>query len=326
VIAAGRSPLEPDAVGRSLIAAGGGVGQGLPSIGDAEFGLLRALVHQEAGIFLSDAKKLLLAGRLARRLRSLGLRSFMEYYRRVRADPEELLELLDAVATNETHFFREPRQFELLERDVFPRWKAEAEAGRRPPRVRAWSAGCSSGEEPYSLAMLLLSHFPPASGWKVEVLATDLSRRVLAQAEAGVWPLSKAHEIPPRFLREFMLRGVRSREGTMAAGPELRAAVRCARLNLADPELAAGDSFDLLLCRNVLIYFHPADRVRVVERLLAHLEVGGYILLGHAESLAEMAGVGRGTGHTAREAMRSVGPMVYVRTTPAAGPAGERRA
>jgi len=291
----------------------GGESHALPAIGDAEFGLLRALVHQEAGIFLSDAKKLLLAGRLARRLRTLGLRSFMEYYRLVRADGEERLELLDAVATNETHFFREPRQFELLERDVFPAWKAAAAAGKRPPRVRAWSAGCSSGEEPYSLAMLLLSHFPPASGWTVEVLATDLSRRALAQAQAGVWPLAKVQEIPSRFLREFMLRGVRSREGTMAAGPELRAAVRCARLNLADPDLSAGESFDLLLCRNVLIYFHPADRVRVVERLLSHLAAGGYILLGHAESLAEMSGVARGAGRTARDAMRSVGPMVYQR-------------
>jgi chemotaxis protein methyltransferase CheR len=281
-------------------------------MGDAEFALLRALVHQEAGIFLSDAKKLLLAGRLARRMRALGLRSFMEYYRRVRADPEERLELFDAVATNETHFFREPRQFELLEQQVFPRWKADAAAGRRPPRVRAWSAGCATGEEPYSLAMLLLSHFPPSSGWTLEVLATDLSRRALAQAQAAVWPLAKAGEIPARFLHEYMLRGVRSRAGTMAAAPELRSVVRCARLNLNRQDLAAGGPFDLVLCRNVLIYFHPDDRVRVIERLLAHLVQGGHILLGHAESLAEMTGAGRGGGGV-RDVMRSVGPMVYVR-------------
>jgi chemotaxis protein methyltransferase CheR len=299
VIAAGPSPLEPDAVGRSLSAAGGGVGQGLPSIGDAEFGLLRALVHQEAGIFLSDAKKLLLAGRLARRLRSLGLRSFMEYYRRVRADPEELLELLDAVATNETHFFREPRQFELLEHRILPEWQARVERGSLARRFRVWSAGCSTGEEPCSVAMSFLARFPPGSGFEIRVLATDLSTRVLEQAAGFVYPLDRSQEIPEAYRKAFMLRGTGPQAGRMKVAPAVRDVVRYERLNLNGPGFDLRERFDLVLCRNVLIYFDASSKQRVIERLLGRLEPGGHLFLGHAE------GLGRTTG------VRPVRPNVY---------------
>ena len=127
--------------------------------------------------------------------------------------------MLDCIATNETRFFREPRQFEFLEREVLPAWIAAAAAGRRARRIRAWSAGCSTGEEPYSLAMTLLAHCPPSAGWEVEVVATDLSTRALEKAKAAVWPVDDAREIPAAYLKRFMLRGVRAQAGSHEGRP-----------------------------------------------------------------------------------------------------------
>jgi chemotaxis protein methyltransferase CheR len=210
--------------------------------------------------------------------------------------------MLDHVTTNETHFFREPRHFELLAADVFPRWSADAAAGRRPRRARIWSAACSTGEEPYSLAMALLRAFPPGSGWDLEILATDLSTRVLDRARAALWPLEKAKEIPDADLKAFMLRGTGSQEGLMKAGPELRELVRFQRLNLNDAAYPGVGEFDLVLCRNVLIYFDAPTKERVVGRLLEHLAPDGLLFLGHAESVV-------GTGLP----LQPVVPTVYRR-------------
>jgi chemotaxis protein methyltransferase CheR len=264
-----------------------------------EFRLFQALIQREAGIHLSDAKKVLVEGRLARRLRELGV-DFSEYYGLVEADPQERVRMLDCICTNETHFFREPRQFEFLETHVFPEWRARAEAGTMARRVRVWSAGCSTGEEPYSVAMAFLACFPPASGWEIEIVATDLSTRVLDRAQAAVWPIDKAKEIPEHFLKAFMLRGSGPEEGRMKAGPLVRSRVSFQRLNLnAEPFTFAG-RFDLVLCRNVLIYFDAPSKARVVSRLLERMEPRGYLFLGHAETV---------TGLNART--RSVGPTVY---------------
>jgi chemotaxis protein methyltransferase CheR len=194
--------------------------------------------------------------------------------------------MLDHVTTNETHFFREPRHFELLAEEVFPRWRAEADEGRRPRRLRVWSAACSTGEEPYSLAMAFLRAFPPGSAWTADILATDLSTRVLDRARDAVWPLDKSREIPAADLKTFMLRGTGSQEGLMRAGPELRALVRFGRLNLNDASYGDLGEFDLVFCRNVLIYFDPPTKERVVGRLLGHLAPDGLLFLGHAESLS----------------------------------------
>lgn len=270
----------------------------------SEFAAFQDLIQREAGIFLSEVKEALLVGRLSRRLRELGLRNFGAYHRLVQEDETERVRMLDAICTNETHFFREPRQFEFLERQVFPAWRAEAERGERTRTVRAWSAACSTGEEPFSVAMLLLDHLP---GWNVEILATDLSTRVLEKARAALFPLERSAEIPPEYLKRFMLRGVGPQDGRMKAGPELRAVVRFQRLNLNDESYAAPQALDLVLCRNVLIYFRPETKARVVERLLRHLSPRGHLFLGHAESASGL-GV----------RVRSVGPNVYSREDRAA--------
>ena len=209
-----------------------------PAMGPAEFARFRALIYREAGIHLADCKQALLVGRLSRRLRELGLRSFGAYWRLVAdgGDPAERRHMLEAVCTHETHFFRERHHWEFLAGELFPRWRAQAAARGRARRVRAWSAGCSSGEEPYSIAMALLDHLPPSEGWSLEVVATDLSTKVLERAETGVWPIARKEEIPEAYLKRYMLRGRRSQEGMLAAGPALRGLVRFQRLNLNDAE------------------------------------------------------------------------------------------
>jgi chemotaxis protein methyltransferase CheR len=266
-------------------------------VSEADFARFQALIHREAGIWLAPIKQALLVGRLSRRLRELGIGSWGEYYERVVADAVERVRMVDAICTNETHFFREPRHFEFLAERVFPAWREEADEGRRPRRVRVWSAACSTGEEPFSLAMTLLTAFP--AGWELEVLATDLSTKVLERAGRAVWPMEKAPEIPEAHRKAFMLQGFGAQEGLMKAGPEIRAIVSFARVNLVG-DWPAGPAFDLVFCRNVLIYFDRAGKARVVERLLERLDPRGYLFLGHAESLG---------GLTARA--RPVMPTVY---------------
>lgn len=260
---------------------------GAPTLTEREFALFQGLIYREAGIHLAAAKRLMVARRLGGRLRELGLRSFAGYYRVVSGggDPEERVRMLDRITTNETRFFREPRQFEYLEEQALPRWRSDAAEGRRHRRVRVWSAGCSTGEEPYSLAMLLLEGLPPGEGWQIEILATDLSRRVIEAARAAVWPIERAEDIPRRYRERYMLKGTRVQTGRMAAGAELRSLVRFQRVNLNEEPCRVAGPFDLILCRNVLIYFDVASKQRVVDRLLDRLQPDGYFMVGHAESL-----------------------------------------
>lgn len=273
---------------------------GLPPVSDAEFRAFQALIYGEAGIHLNANKRALLAGRLARRVRELGLSRLREYHDYVSSHAEERVRMLDRITTNETSFFREPRQFELLETRLLPELREAAAAGRRPRRLRAWCAGCSSGEEPFSLAMVLLAGCPPGDGWEVEVIASDLSTRVLERAQSAVFSEQRAARIPRSYLERYMLRGVRSQQGFVKAGPELRERVRFERANLMDEQDAVKGTFDMVFCRNVLIYFDAASKQRVLRRLQGQLLPGGYLFLGHAESLAR--------GETR---MRPVAPNVY---------------
>jgi chemotaxis protein methyltransferase CheR len=257
-------------------------------------------VLRHAGIHLNASKKALLYGRLARRIRELGLPSFGAYHDRVRDDEWELVQMLDRITTNETRFFREPHHFEYLARTHLPHLMAQAMRGERRREVSAWSAGCSTGEEPYSVAMTLLDHLP-AAGWHLRVLATDLSTRALEIARSATWPAARAADLGDERLRRHMLRGVASQEGLVRASKELRALVRVERLNLS-ADVFPRQTFDLVFCRNVLIYFHPVQRERVLRRLVDHLSPGGLLFVGHAESVQCVS-----------DRVRPVGPTAYVR-------------
>ncbi len=261
-----------------------------------EFRLFQTLVQQEAGIFLSDQKRALLVGRLAPRMRALSLTSFASYHDHLHREPQELVRMLDAICTNETQFFREPKQFAFLENDVLPAWRAEAAAGERTKQVRVWSAACSTGEEPYSIAMTLSAHLPD---WSIEILASDLSMKVLERATSGIWPIERAEQIPARYRKAFMLRGSGAQEGKMAARPELSSLIRFARVNLSHESYPVNGKFDLIFCRNVLIYFDAPSKRRVIDRLLDRLEPRGYFFLGHSESLGNF------------DRVRAAGPTVY---------------
>ncbi len=271
-----------------------------------EFQDIASLIHDAAGIALNESKRALLVRRLANRIATLGLSSFDDYTTLVRADDSgsELVQLLDLIATNETHFFREPAHFEFLEQRVYPLWLEQGRTGERSRAIRVWSSACSTGQEPYSLAMQLLSHFPASDGWSIELLATDISTRALATAASGVWSLDKAHEIPPHFLQRYMRRGVGEQLGRMRASEELRGAVRFSRVNLTADHYPVPGSFDLIFCRNVLIYFTPEGRAAVIEKLTERLAPGGLLFVGHAESL-----------HAHRAQLHPLMPTVYTRAS-----------
>jgi chemotaxis protein methyltransferase CheR len=260
----------------------------MTAVSDQEFSLYQKLIYAESGIFLIPAKKALLVARLGGRLRELGMESFRAYYHYVIADSTraELVCLLDRIVTNETRFFREARQFEFIEQQLLPAWLSPAGMEPPPRRLRVWSAGCSTGEEPYSLAMAILHHLPPTLGVHVEIVGSDLSSRAIAAAQKALWPIAQAQEIPKHYLKRFMLKGIGAQAAYMKAGPELRAAVSFQRINLNDASHPIDGLFDWIFCRNVLIYFNSAARARVVGHLLDHLAPGGHLFVGHAESLS----------------------------------------
>ena len=255
------------------------------------FSKFQQLIYREAGIWLAIHKHALLTGRLARRLRLLGLKNMQEYYQLV-TQPDQQHEravMIDCITTNETHFFREPRHFDYLERQVFPKWQQEAAAGERVMRLRVWSAGCSTGEEPYSLAMLLLKNFPESKGWDIEVLGTDISTRVLEKARAATYPIEKSKDIPGEYLRAYMLKGRGDHKAMMKVSPELHRVVRFARVNLHADSYPVLGSFDLIFCRNVLIYFDQESKIKVISGILRHLSPLGLLFVGHSEHLGGIA-------------------------------------
>jgi chemotaxis protein methyltransferase CheR len=275
------------------------------SVSPALFEKFQKLIYAETGIWLGSSKTALLCGRLFRRLRTLEINSLQTYYECVSQPDqhEERARMIDAITTNETRFHREPRQFEFLVQSVFPRWQADAERGLRPRRVKIWSAGCSSGEEPYTVAMLLARHLPAEQGWDTRILATDISTRVLEKARKGIYPLARSTEIPKDLLHAFMLRGMAERQGEMKVKIEVQQMIDFQRLNLdRESDLVEGP-FDAIFCRNVLIYFDAASKQRVVTSLIRHLMANGLLFVGHAENLT-----------TVFPQLRSLEPTIYTKT------------
>ena len=259
------------------------------SMSSREFERFQELVYDETGIFLPPTKQVLVVNRLTKRVRALGLDNFDAYYDAVTTgSADEFVHMLDAITTNETRFFREPAHFQLLADTIIPEWLAEAARGQRRREVRVWSAGCSTGEEAYSLGMTLLAHLR-GERWQIEIVASDLSTKALHQAVEGVWPIERAAEIPEEHLKAFMLRGHGPEEGKMRAGNGVRSVITFERRNL-NSDLGNVGSFDAIFCRNVMIYFDPSSRARTLARLVDRCDMGGYLFVGHAETLAPLAG------------------------------------
>lgn len=251
-------------------------------LSEKDFLSFSRLVYEKAGINLHQGKKELLRARLAKRIRELGFESFSQYYEHVTGDGsgEEILHMLDCVATNLTRFFREEAHFQFLAETVYPEVQEALRMGNQDAFFRVWSAACSTGEEPYSLAM----HAGSYLGWNFHILATDISTKALDKAKKGIYPLSCLSEVPSWMIRKFFLKGHGPREGCVRLKPEIRSKVTFQRHNLMDPP-PFQEEMDVISCRNVLIYFDRATQKRVVESLSRALKPGGYLLVGHAESL-----------------------------------------
>lgn len=266
---------------------------GSPELGREEFEVISRVVRQVAGIHLHEGKQGLVRTRLSPRLRALGLADYGGYLAYLRSpDGEaEMPRMLEALTTNKTSFFREPGHFRFLSEELVPAWEREGSE-----EVRLWSAGCSSGEEPYTIALLLGARAPAL---KVRILATDLSQRMLERARAGVYREEAIAEIPETLRRLGLEPGPMT--GTRRIRKEIADRVRFARLNLMDPWPMKG-RFDAIFCRNVMIYFDRPTQERLVNRFADVLVPGGHLFIGHAESLTGI-----------RHPLRYVLPAIYRR-------------
>lgn len=249
----------------------------MTTITDAEFAQFQRFIYSMAGISLSDAKKALVGGRLAKRLKHHNFGTYAEYFKFLQRNEgvAEQQMAIDLLTTNETYFFREPKHFDFLKRQL----KARA-AGQAPFRV--WSAAGSTGEEAYSIAMMLQDCLPHEA-W--EVVASDISQRVLERARRGHYSLARTEHIPSEYLRRFCLKGHGEQEGSLLIERSLRSRVNFLQVNLNTPLPHLGN-FDIVFLRNVLIYFDIETKRKVVSRVLDTLRPGGYLFIGHSESLA----------------------------------------
>ena len=250
------------------------------SISTEEFQRFRTLIYDESGISLNDQKQGLVASRLSKRLRDLGLSTFAEYYEQVTRDSsrEEFTRMLDLISTNKTDFFREPKHFDFLREEILPQLGSDK-------RIRIWSSACSTGEEPYTIAMTLYEGVSDPAQWNFKILASDLSTRVLAKAAAGVYDAARVCDVPMELLRRHFLRGRGNSESLLKVKPHLAAMVQFRRLNLMDEQFPIKSPLDLIFCRNVMIYFDRPTQERLVNKFHRYLKPGGYLFIGHSESL-----------------------------------------
>jgi chemotaxis protein methyltransferase CheR len=283
-----------------LIGTDAGLGNYGPQLGDTEFEFIRHVIGENAGIVLGPNKRQLVQGRLARRLRELHLGSYEEYCDHVRnSGPEELVGLINALTTNVTSFFRENHHFEALASYMLP----EAfQRNRQSRRLRIWSAGCSSGEEAYCIAMVAREAMPPGQKWDLKILATDIDSEVVATAQRGVYPLDRSVSISEERLRRHFRKGTGDNVGSVKVQPDVAQLISFRTLNLMHPWPMSGQ-FDVVFCRNVMIYFDQPTRERLVQRFSEIVVPDGYLCLGHSESI-----------HGAVGPFKLVGKTIYRRT------------
>jgi chemotaxis protein methyltransferase CheR len=280
-------------------------------ISDAEFASIRELIYREAGISLSASKRALVCSRLAKRLRELGLATHAEYLDYLEnRDPTgaERQEMINCLTTNKTDFFREPHHFDFLREVVFPHLEERAAQGG-PRQLRIWSAACSMGDEPYSIAMEAMEYPGFARGWDIRILASDISTRVLRTAQLGVYPLERIAPITVDRRNKYFLRGSGRLKGFCRVRPELKRLIAFRQLNLMDGSWPIQTDFDVIFCRNVIIYFDEPTQRDVLEKLSRRLRRGGHLILGHSES-----------PHWLSEMLSPLGQTIY------RNPADEKRA
>jgi chemotaxis protein methyltransferase CheR len=267
-----------------------------------EFKIFRELIHTKTGIWLRDGKQTMLAGRLSKRLRHHGMTDFATYaayLKTVQDGGKELAEIINCVTTNKTSFFREMHHFDFLAQTLVPDLVAGAALGRART-IRVWSAACSTGEEPYSIAISLLDalrtrHAPgpiapipgqplsPPGGWKIEVVASDIDTVVLATAAQGIYDQRALEDVPPAMQTKYFLRGKGDMGGQVRVKKEVAQLVKFQRINLMDSQWPIDGKFDVIFFRNALIYFNRETQERFLRKMVGYLKPRGYLILGHSE-------------------------------------------
>ncbi len=271
-------------------------------LSDADFQKISTLIYDQCGICLSEGKEALVKSRLGRRIREGRFGSFRNYYDHVVGDStgKELVHLLDSISTNFTSFFREKQHFDFLSSKLLPElMQRRAVNGKKT--LRFWSAGCSSGEEPYSIAITLLQATEKAAGWDVNILATDISTKVLRDARSGVFRKERIEAIPGDLLKKYFLKGEREWKDFVKVKKSVAQHIHFKRMNLVEP-FGFAEPFDCIFCRNVMIYFDNKTRTDLVRRFHSCLVDGGAFLIGHSESLTGI-----------RNPFKYVAPAVYRR-------------
>jgi len=255
-----------------------------------EFQHLSEFIQSEYGIKLPPAKKIMLESRLQKRLRKLGIQEFSEYIDYVftpEGTASELVNMVDVITTNKTDFFREPHHFEYLTETALPQLIQLDQAGVRRP-LKVWSAGCSSGEEPYTLAIVLSEFAEAHPPFTFNILATDLSSRVLEAGSLGIYEKHKIEPIPLNLRKKYLLRSKDSNLDIVRIAPVLRGKAHFKRLNLLEEHYPLHEIMDIIFFRNVIIYFSRGNQEKIINRICRHLRPGGYIFMGHSETLVNM--------------------------------------
>lgn len=254
-------------------------------LNDHEFERISKLIYDLCGIDLHEGKKELVKARLGKRLRSGNFNSFSEYYRFVTTEEgtDELVAMIDSISTNLTSFFREDKHFEKMKK-ICPVLLA---GNTGPQKLTIWSAGCSTGEEPYSIAILVKEVLGSTSSF-ARILATDISTKVLKTAMAGIYTEDRVAKIPPQLLKKYFLKGQGKWEGFYRVKDDLKQMVKFMRLNLKE-DLSVRDRFDVIFCRNVMIYFDKTMQKALIDKFYDCLKEGGYFFIGHSESLTGLA-------------------------------------
>jgi chemotaxis protein methyltransferase CheR len=269
----------------------------------ADYERLAALILSESGIRLGVEKTTMLEIRVRRRLKALGMDSYAQYCAYLfgpRGSQDEIVSLIDVVSTNKTDFFREPKHFDFLTQQVLPEWSSAHGASGSPYLV--WSAGCSSGEEPYTLGIVLSEYAHAHPGLRFHILASDISTIVLEKAGRGIYSDEVTQAIPSVLKRKYFLRSRDTRVARVKVGPELRSLIEFRRLNFMDADYELAEHVDAIFFRNVMIYFDRATQERILSKLCAQLLPGGYLFVGHSETL-----------HNMRLPVEPVAPSLYRR-------------
>ena len=267
---------------------------------EKDFNTVRKLVAEQTGIHLTDAKKDLVYGRLSKRIRNLGLSSFQDYIEFVKNNhEEELVNFINAITTNLTSFFRENHHFEYLSKTLLPNIIEKNEQTRR---IRIWSAGCSTGEEPYSIAMTVLETMGHLPNWDIKILATDLDTNVIDKASAGVYAEERITGIDKVRARRWFLRGQGGKSGYVKVSKELKDIITFRQLNLMNSWPMRG-LFDIIFCRNVVIYFDKPTQKILFDRYANILVDNGTLFIGHSETLFKVSTRFKATGNTIYQKM-----------------------